>query len=88
MRRMLLALCVLSSSLAAISCKKIPEAEEFRSMDRIPAEYGELVNVTPFGPKPYQAVLWFEKPDQTIVAVRVNLLSGKISDEYLAFPRQ
>lgn len=88
MRRTLLALCVLGSSLAAISCKKIPEPEAFRAMDRIPAEYGELVNVTPFGPQPYVAVLWFEKRDQTIVALRVNLATGEIGDKSLTFPRQ
>ena len=88
MRRMLLALCVLGSSMAAISCERIPEVEELTTIDRIPAEYGELVSVTPFGPRPYVAVLWFEKPDQTIVALRVNLATGEIWKKRMAFPRQ
>ena len=88
MRRMLFALCLLGSSMAAISCERIPEVEEAVTIERIPAEYGELVSVTPFGPRPHQAVLWFEKPDHTIVALRVNLSTGDIFEKLLTFPRQ
>jgi len=88
MRRTLLVLCLLGTSMAAISCERIPEIPETVTIERIPAEYGELVNVTPFGPKPHQAVLWFEKPDHEIVAMRVNLSTGEILEKQLTFPRQ
>jgi len=40
--------------------------------DMIPAGYGRLVGVTADPVNQWQAVLWFEQPDQNITAVWVN----------------
>ena len=42
------------------------------SGDAIPAGYGQLVGVTPDAANPWQAVLWFEGPDQSVTAVWVS----------------
>jgi len=52
----------------------------------IPLDYGELVAITPHGN--FGAALWFEKPDKTVVAVRVNYERGVISRRVLRIPRK
>ena len=59
--------------LATAGCQKIGSTSQ--TLPGIPAALGELVSVTP-GDGAHQAVLWFKQPDQTIVAVRVNVPSG------------
>ncbi len=92
----LLALVVLL--LGAASCRQLPaprsadrgalQTEEMATTDAIPLEYGNLVAVTPLPENPYHAGLWFEKPDKTIVFVKVNYSLGKIQKDALLLPRR
>ena len=56
--------------------------------DAIPLEYGEFVSATPDPTNPFGVILWFVKPDKTIVAVRANLSRGQISPGLLTLPRK
>ena len=62
--------------LAIAGCEKtgvptnVPE-----TADAIPASLGDLVAVTPTDRR-FESVLWFKQPDQTIVAVHVDLSRG------------
>ena len=70
--------------LGLTSCKKIGETstaagpkgplvlELNPSGDGIPLAYGQLVGVTPDPAVPWQAVLWFQAPDESVTAVWVN----------------
>ena len=53
-----------------------------------PAEYGELVGVTPHGARPYVTLLWFQKPDRSIVAIPVNTALNRIERPTLTVPRR
>lgn len=81
--------CVLLASigLASAGCEKLDQPENFPAMEAIPATFGELVNVTQDPHWPYAAVLWFEQPDKTIVAVRVNISRGEIATKTVKFTR-
>ncbi len=92
LRKTLLLLCV---SLSLTACQKMNQVEmgplpfeKATVLDSIPLEYGELIAITPRGSYPDRATLWFEKPDKTIVAVRVNFKAGWISPEILSIPRK
>lgn len=79
MRRIgILSLGVVTLCLASSACRKLPagpqqelKIEPIRSTTAIPADYGNLVAVT--SSSPTGALLWFEKPDKTIVIVGVTL---------------
>jgi hypothetical protein len=70
--------------LGLTSCQKIDQApsagvpmgplalELSQTGDGIPLAYGQLVGVTPDPHVPWQAVLWFEAPDESVTAVWVN----------------
>ncbi len=86
-RRVWITLGVLGMVLGLAACEKLPERWVPTSNDlieAIPASYGELVGVTPHGAHPYITVLWFEKPDKTIVGMRVNLAHDWIIAEPVA----
>jgi hypothetical protein len=79
-----------------VSCQKIGEPAQFKAdlkmtdaqfTDAIPSSYGQLVSVTT-GDYPYVAVMWFRKPDETIVAVRINYSRGGIGPQVLEIPRR
>ena len=74
--------------LIAAGCQKVRESELSTPMDGVPAEYGELVGVTPHGARPYVTLLWFQKPDRTIVAVPVNTALDRIEKPTLTVPRR
>lgn len=59
--------------LATVGCQKLGSASQ--TLPAIPAALGDLIAVTP-GDHPRQAVLWFKQPDQTIVAMRVQVPNG------------
>ncbi len=54
----------------------------------IPLQYGELIAVTTQAGAPNQFVLWFVKPDKTIVAVSVDGSRGHLATVALAIPRR
>jgi hypothetical protein len=75
------------------SCQRLEERvprgpiskEKVAFDNAIAAQYGDLVAVTVEG---NNQVLWFVKPDKTIVAVLVNVSSGTISPVALTIPRR
>ena len=72
---------------ANAGCEKLEDRESFPVIEAIPAEFGELVYVTESPNQPYVATLWFEQPDKTIVAVRVNIAGGQIAAKTVKFTR-
>jgi|RhiMetdeSRZDD1v2_1073273.scaffolds.fasta_scaffold1546928_1 hypothetical protein len=87
----LLGVVMVCLSLAA--CRKLPSSsnqplkiEPIRSMAAISAEYGNLVAVTESSPN--LALLWFERPDKSIVIVGVILGSNpSLASEITLIPR-
>ena len=78
------------------SCQKIQEPAQSEAnlkiatapfTDAVPAAYGQLVSVTA-GSRPYSAVMWFRKPDESIVAVQVNYARGALGSNILEIPRK
>jgi hypothetical protein len=91
------ALCVIALSLA--SCQKLerggPTAPKVQGPlkfdvakfpDAIPLEYGTLVGVTQNSPG--WVGLWFQRPDNTIVASFVNIDDGRLWEKSLTIPRK
>ena len=78
------------SALLIASCTKIDESPGgwVAASGGIPAEYGRLVSVTPVNERRFQAVLWFEQADQTVVGVRVNVSRGEVGPLVISFPRE
>lgn len=76
-----------SIGIAAAGCQKLEPPPPADLMEGIPAAYGEFVNVTGDARRESTAVLWFEQPDKTIVAVRVNFRQGQIVAQSVKFPR-
>jgi hypothetical protein len=58
------------------------------SLDAIPLDYGNLVDVTSDSSFPAWAQLWFEKADKTIVVVRVSWADGAIQKNVTVIPRR
>lgn len=86
---------VLAASCLIASCQKIQEpaneatlkitTPQFR--DAIPVAYGQLVAVTA-SPDPYVGVMWFRKPDESFVVVRVNWARGQLGPNITEIPRK
>ena len=72
----------------ALKATRQLKIETLKSLDAIPAEYGNLVGVTSSSYRPDIAQLWFEKPDKTIVVVSVNFVKGGLWSNYLLIPRR
>lgn len=91
-------LCILTVVLFGVSCKKLETAhpkivgplalQTSRFNDAIPAEYGTLIGVTQNPQDVGWVGLWFQKPDQTITAVFVNVEQGRIFEKTLTIPRR
>ncbi|TLY13182.1 MAG: hypothetical protein E6K69_09410 [Nitrospirae bacterium] len=91
---------VVTLCMGLISCQKLEpdevalkatrqlKIETLKSLDAIPAEYGNLVGVTSTSYRPDMAQLWFEKPDKTIVVISVNFVKGGLWSNYLLIPRR
>ena len=96
MRKSTITPLVMAATCLTASCQKIqgpvqPEgnlrimAAQFT--DAIPIAYGQLVSVTSAS-DPYVAVLWFKKPDESIVVVRVNYARGALGPNITEIPRK
>ncbi len=94
-KTMVVMLLVLALSLGAIACQKLntgrsasfpTKALPPKVVEPIPLEYGELVAVTANPEDSQWIVLWFQKPDKTIVVVDVNTRRG-IVQARATFPR-
>ena len=94
LKRFIAAASIVTLSIGMSACEKIakqpPEntlfIEKASMLDAIPLAYGKLVNIT--SGEPYVAVLWFEKPDKAIVAVRVNYARGGLNPSVLTIQRK
>jgi hypothetical protein len=84
-RTILIYAALILASIASAGCQKLSNVNTPKATT-IPATFGELVAVTP-GSSQSQSVLWFKQPDQTIVAVRVLVPSGRIEAATTKFPR-
>jgi len=97
-RRILCGFALIALCAAVLSCERLPRFEQnqigelsvapLAVRDSIPAEYGRLVGVTPDNRYPYVSILWFEKPDGTIVAVGVDGQNNRLSEKVLLIPRR
>ena len=98
--RTVMCMSVVTLCMGLTSCQKLEpdeatlktarqlKIETLKSLDAIPAEYGNLVGVTSTSVRPDVAQLWFEKPDKTIVVVSVNFVKGGLWSNYLLIPRR
>lgn len=95
-RRMVLLLYAVTVCMGLISCEKLHDegairtarqltVEPLKSLDAIPAEYGNLVGITV---NSNWAQLWFEKPDKEIILVSLNLTEGYLANQVLLIPRK
>jgi len=89
--------CLILICVFAVSCQKLDQAppttapfkfEKMKYPDAIPAEYGNLVGVTVSPAYPTWAQLWFQKPDKTIVIVKVQWKTGETDNNVLIIPRR
>lgn len=88
--------CLILTCIVAISCQKIEDTratanlkfEQIKSPDSIPDEFGKLIGVTMSPAYADWGQLWFEKPDKTIVVVRVQWVTGYIAKQALVIPRR
>lgn len=83
-RHLVILLCGITLCLGALSCRRVSsgptqllKTEPIKSIDAIPSEYGNLVSVT--SRSPTSALLWFERPDKTIVIVGIQLQGDDVS---------
>jgi hypothetical protein len=94
LKRFLTGVSIVALSMGMSACEKVERPavdkmlpfEEARMLDAIPLAYGKLVAITPS--REFQAGLWFEKPDKTVVLVRVNWATGNLLRDVLTIPRK
>ena len=95
LKRFLTGALIVALSMGMSACEKVerPAAdkmlpfEEARMLDAIPLAYGKLVAITTSSTRSI-AGLWFEKPDKTVVLVRVNWSTGNLLGDVLTIPRK
>lgn len=91
-KKMLLSFLGIALILMVISCERLDEpAVRYCGevdcqplADGIASEHGRFVSATTNNR--FEVTLWFERPDRTVVGVRVNLSLGVIVDE-VTIPR-
>ena len=90
-----IAICI-ALSFVVLSCQKISDqtsggqikTDTLPSFGTIPLDYGNLVAVTTAGTVPRFAQLWFEKPDKSIVVVKVDYDKNVLNNTVLMIPRK
>lgn len=89
-KKMLLSFLGIALILMVISCERLDEPVARQCFDCQPladgiaSEHGRFVSATTNNR--FEVTLWFERPDRTVVGVRVNLSLGVIVDE-VTIPR-
>ena len=94
LKRFLTGASIVALSIGMSACKKVETPsvdtmlpiEEVSMLDAIPLAYGRLVAITSSGPT--EAELWFEKPEKTVVLVRVDRSRGNLFRNVLTIPRK
>ncbi len=85
--------CLILTCVFIFSCQKMEPTpptlkfEKMKVLEAIPGDFGKLVGVTMNSAVPNMAQLWFEKPDKTIMVVKVDWRTGYLSPEVLVIPR-
>lgn len=97
MKKLNQALALTLAVVGIVACQKIeaPPSQtgggtplDFTAVtDAIPLDQGRFVSVTQLD-NSQVAVLWFERPDQTITGVRVNVSTGVIWNTTITVPRR
>lgn len=77
---------LLAMGLAVAGCQKIGPPVQIPETCAIPSSFGDLVAVTP-ADRPFESLLWFKQPDQTIVTVGVNSARGTCQVHRTRYPR-
>ena len=89
--------CIGLTCIVVLSCQKLEQTppsgaalkfEQMKFLDAIPSDFGNLVAVTVDPAYSNWAQLWFEKPDKTIMVVRVQWRDGYLSDRATIIPRR
>ncbi len=96
MRKSTIIPLIVAATCLIASCQKIQEPVKAEANltiatpqigDAIPVAYGQLVAVTA-SPDPYVGVMWFRKPDESFVVVRVNWARGYLVPKITEIPRK
>ena len=77
---------LIAIGLAVAGCERLGSQGNVPETAPIPASFGDLIAVTPTDQR-WVSVLWFKQPDQTIVAVRVDVAHGKAIALKTKYPR-
>ena len=78
---------LLAIGLAVAGCERVGAPTNVPETTVIPASFGDLVAVTPTDRR-FESVLWFKQPDQTIIAVGLDLRDGRWFVFKTKFPRR
>jgi len=77
---------LLAIGFAVAGCERLGSPTNVPETAAIPASFGDLVAVTATDRR-FESVLWFKQPDQTIVAVHVDLRTGTWYAYKTKYPR-
>jgi len=93
-RELLLTLSAVVIALLLTSCQPLDDEPDatiekidfYSELGRdIPLEYGRLVTAT--AKDKFEATLWFEQADKTVIGVRVNTANGTVSQSVIRITR-
>ncbi len=96
MRKSTMIPLVVAAAGLTVSCQKIQEPPKIEAnlkitaapfTDAIPRAYGQFVGVTT-SPEPFVHVMYFRKPDDSLVLVRVNYARGGLGPVVTEIPRK
>ncbi len=95
-KKPLLSFFGIAFALMIVSCERLDEPDPWAGepmnlnsflAEDIPLAHGRFVSVTTTQ-NPFVVTLWFERPDQTVIAVRVNTSRGTIGESVISIPRR
>jgi hypothetical protein len=92
-KKQLLSFFGMALALMVMSCERLDEPlpttgtfiDYGTEAEEIPLAHGRFVSATTFGQN--GAMLWFERPDQTVIGVRVSTSRGTVSEMVINIPR-
>jgi hypothetical protein len=92
-KKQLMSFFGMALALMVMSCERLDEPLptagtfiDYRTVaEEIPLAHGRFVSATTFGQN--GAMLWFERPDQTVIGVYVSTSRGTISETIINIPR-
>lgn len=96
MKKLLITLGCILLTFSLSACEKITPVQpgpgellvtKIGATDSIPAEYGELIDVTTHASYEGWSQLWFEDEQQTIRMIRVQFSTKRVHEDVLVIPR-